>query len=63
MEPFRRLLQTDVIFEWEPDQDKALQKLKDALLSDVVLIFPDLNERFYLQVDGSKTAKVTRYIK
>jgi hypothetical protein len=39
-----------------PDQDKALQKLKDALLSDVVLIFLDLNERFYLQVDGSKTA-------
>jgi hypothetical protein len=56
MEPLRRLLQKDVKFEWGPDQDKALQKLKDALLSDVVLIFPDLNERFYLQVDGSKTA-------
>jgi hypothetical protein len=56
IEPLRRLLQKDVKFEWGPDQDKALQKLKDALLSDVVLIFPDLNERFYLQVDGSKTA-------
>jgi hypothetical protein len=55
IEPLRRLLQKDVKFEWGLDQDKALQKLKDALLSDVVLIFPDLNERFYLQVDGSKT--------
>jgi hypothetical protein len=51
-EPIRRLLQKDVKFEWGPDQDKASQKLKDALLSDVVLIFPDLNKKFYLQVDG-----------
>jgi hypothetical protein len=56
IEPLRRLLQKDVKFEWGPDQDKALQKLKDALLSDVVLIFPDLNEKFFVQVDGSKTA-------
>jgi hypothetical protein len=56
IEPLRRLLQKDVKFEWGPDQDKALQKLKDALLSDVVLIFPDLNEKFWLQVDGSKSA-------
>jgi hypothetical protein len=41
-------------FEWGPDQDKALQKLKDALLSDIVLMFPDLNERFYTQSDASK---------
>jgi hypothetical protein len=54
--PLRRLLQKDVKFEWGPDQDKALQKLKDALLSDVVLIFPDLNEKFWVQVDGSKSA-------
>jgi hypothetical protein len=54
--PLRRLLQKDVKFEWGPDQDKALQKLKDALLSDVVLIFPDLNEKFFLQVDASKSA-------
>jgi hypothetical protein len=56
IEPLRRLLQKEVKFEWRPDQDKALQKLKDALLSDVILIFPDLNEKFWLQVDGSKTA-------
>jgi hypothetical protein len=55
IEPLRRLLQKDVKFEWGPDQDKALQKLKDALLSDVDITFPDLNGRFYLQVDGSKT--------
>jgi hypothetical protein len=54
--PLRRLLQKDVKFEWGPDQDKALQKLKDALLSDVVLIFRDLNEKFFLQVDASKSA-------
>jgi hypothetical protein len=56
IEPFRRLLQKDVKFEWGPDQDKALQKLKDALLSDVVLIFPDLNEKFWVKVDASKSA-------
>jgi hypothetical protein len=56
IEPLRRLLQKDVKFEWGRDQDKALQKLEDALLSDVVLIFPDLNEQFFVQVDGSKTA-------
>jgi hypothetical protein len=52
--PLRKLLQKDTPFEWGPDQDKALQKLKDALLSDVVLMFPDVNERFYLQSDASK---------
>jgi hypothetical protein len=51
-----QVLHKDVKFEWGRDQDIALQKLKDALLSDVGLIFPDLSEKFYLQVDGSKTA-------
>jgi hypothetical protein len=56
IEPLRRLLQKDVKFEWGPDQGKALQKLRDALLSDVVLIFPDLNQKFWVQVGGSKAA-------
>jgi hypothetical protein len=56
IEPLRRLIQKDVKFEWGPDEDKALQKLKDALLSDVVLFFPDLNDKFWLQVDATKTS-------
>jgi hypothetical protein len=50
------MLQKDTPFEWGPDQDKALQKPKDALLSDVVLMLTDLNERFYIQSDASKVS-------
>jgi hypothetical protein len=50
------LLRKDAVFEWTEVHDQALQKMKDALLENVVLLYPDMNKTFHIQTDASKMA-------
>jgi hypothetical protein len=54
--PLRMLLRTDAVFEWTEVHDQALQKIKDAPLENVVLLYPDMNKTFHIQTDASKMA-------
>jgi hypothetical protein len=54
--PLRMLLRKDAVFEWTEVHDQALQKMKDALLENVVLLYPDMNKTFHIQTDASKMA-------
>ena len=46
----------EIPFECVIEQDKALNQLKEALLQNVMLVFPDMNDTFYIQTDASKHA-------
>jgi hypothetical protein len=50
------LLRKDAVFEWTEVHDQALQNMKDALLENVLLLYPDLNKTFQIQTDASKMA-------
>jgi hypothetical protein len=52
--PLRQLLLKDAKFHWGEAQNNALEKLKQLLLQNATLIFPDLNEPFLIMVDASK---------
>jgi hypothetical protein len=43
-------------FNWSPEADQALQKLKSKLASDSVIFFPDFSLPFTLVTDASKVA-------
>jgi hypothetical protein len=52
----RHLLTKDAPFIWETEHAAALEKLKNALLTDAVLIYRNLDEPYYVQIDASKEA-------
>ena len=55
--PLRQLITKEgsVHFRWTNEHSQALQKLKDAVLENATLIFPDLNEQFTVWTDACKT--------
>ena len=54
--PLVKYLKKDVKFFWGKEEDEALKKLKDRLLSDPYLMLPKLQEDFHLFVDASDIA-------
>jgi hypothetical protein len=42
LSPIRQLLQKDVPFCWTAEHDQALEKLKELLLQNATLAYPDL---------------------
>ncbi|XP_050507921.1 uncharacterized protein LOC126885399 [Diabrotica virgifera virgifera] len=54
--PLTRLLQKDVAFNFDPDCRQAFEDLKNALISDPILIYPNFEEPFVL-----KTVKNRKY--
>jgi hypothetical protein len=54
--PLRELLLKDAKFHRGDAQNNALEKLKQLLLQNATLIFPDLNVPFLIMVDASKQA-------
>jgi hypothetical protein len=54
--PLRMLLRKDAVFEWTEVHNQALKKMKDALLENVVLLYPEMNKTFHIQTDASKMA-------
>lgn len=54
--PLNRLLQKDTKFEWTEQCQNAFETLKNALITSVMLSYPDMNSRFILTTDASDVA-------
>ena len=52
----RRNDTTSIVANWGKEQQDAFEKLKSALISDNMLIFPDLSKEFTLECDASDGA-------
>lgn len=53
MEPLRQLTQREVEWHWLPQHDAAVQKVKDAIVSETVLKYYDSSKELTLQCDAS----------
>ena len=53
--PLRCLLKSDVIFEWGPDQDTAVTRVKEILLSSPTLCYFDPTVVSTIQADASQS--------
>ncbi|GJP78325.1 hypothetical protein CLOP_g8647, partial [Closterium sp. NIES-67] len=54
--PMNQLLKNETPFEWTDDCEEAFQKLKTALTSSPILVYPDFTKPFLLQTDFSAQA-------
>jgi hypothetical protein len=52
--PIRQLLQKDVPFHWTTEHDQAFEQVKDLLLQNITLAYPDFQKEFVVIIDGSK---------
>jgi len=52
--PLTSLLQKGVEFEWTDVHQKAFDFLKECLMSQPILAFPDVNKPYFLYTDASK---------
>jgi uncharacterized protein Yka (UPF0111/DUF47 family) len=50
------MLSKDSVFKWTEEHDRALDNLKQALLSDVVLVYPNFDDEFTVITDASLRA-------
>ena len=53
--PLRELLKEDTQWIWQPEQDRALQQMKEALTSKPVLLFYDVQKPVQIQADASQS--------
>ena len=54
-EPLRELLKKDAEWDWQPEHDKAIERLKAVLTSKPALAFYDVNEPVTIQADASQS--------
>jgi hypothetical protein len=52
-DPLHKLLKKDVRFEWNEEQENAFQTLKQKLVSQPILRYPDFTKEFILTTDAS----------
>ena len=52
-EPLHALTKKDTLFIWGPDCQLSFEKLKQLLMTSLVLAFPDFSQRFILETDAS----------
>ena len=53
--PLTRLTSTKVRFTWEPEAEEAFRSLKGRFTSAPILVHPDPERQFIVEVDASKT--------
>jgi len=51
--PLTKLTRKNARWCWEPEEDRAFRKLKDALTTTPILACPDFERKFILQTDAS----------
>ena len=54
--PLTNLTKKDVPFEWTPDCQQTFQLLKDLLMAEPILKYPDPNKPYVFYTDASKYA-------
>jgi hypothetical protein len=54
--PLEKLLHKDTKYEWTPECQKALDTLKEKLVTTPILVFPDWSKLFHVHVDASSIA-------
>ena len=54
--PLTRLTRKNARFEWSDECAEAFDAIKRAVSEDAVLMYPDFNKQFYLDVDASNFA-------
>jgi hypothetical protein len=52
--PMNQLVKKDEPFKWTEAQEKAFNTLKEILVTQPILRYPDFEKTFYLMTDGSK---------
>ena len=55
-QPLLDLLKKGKKFNWTPDLDRCFQEVKDLFIDTVILSFPKINKRYFLQCDASNFA-------
>jgi len=55
-EPINKILRKDAKFKWTEECEKAFNKLKEALITPPLLIYPDFSKPFKLTTDASGEA-------
>jgi RNase H-like domain found in reverse transcriptase/Reverse transcriptase (RNA-dependent DNA polymerase)/Integrase zinc binding domain/gag-polyprotein putative aspartyl protease/Integrase core domain len=53
MANIRELLKKDVKFNWTEQHTKSLEKIKELILSNATLAYPNMNETMFVQSDAS----------
>ena len=53
--PLTELLKNDNTFKWREQEQRAFEILKDCLIKEPVLVYPDFSKEFYLACDASST--------
>ena len=53
--PLTRLTRKNIPFLWDVACETAFQRLKDALITPPILVYPNLSQPFHLSVDASST--------
>ena len=52
--PFTNLTKKDQKFKWENEQKEAIERIKTIIASELIMIIPDPNKPFEVEVDISK---------
>ena len=53
--PITNLLKQENKFEWEKEQQESFELLKNCLMKDPILVYPDFTKEFFLACDASST--------
>ena len=53
--PLTVLTSTSISFKWTEEQDKAFKEMKQVMVRETLLAFPDFSKKFTIHTDASKT--------
>ena len=54
--PLHELTKKDTTFQWKQEHEQAFQRIRDAIIADLVLMLPDPNTPFEVEAEASDFA-------